>query len=170
MSDPFTLQHEGLVHVHKLLAAAFSTVIAAPDLPQLVPAARTAGGFLAGHHAMESDILFPGLRTRGRLRSTDIHFLDARDREHHELHRLTERLLAAANAPHPTKIAIVSLAQDIAARLAVHTKEEEDGLAPDRLREMITLDGLVEVSRELDAARQRATPPAQEVSVPRRQQ
>lgn len=156
MSDPFTLQHEALVHIHRLLSAAFSTVIAAPDLPELVPAARTAGGFLAGHHAMESDVLFPGLRRHGRLRSTDIHFLDACDREHHELHQLNDRLLAAASAPHPTTLAIVSLARDIAARLAVHTKEEEDGLAPERLREMITVEGFREVGREIEAARERA--------------
>ena len=160
MSDPFTLQHEGLVHVHRLLAGAFSTVIAAPDLAQLVPAARTAGGFLAGHHAMESDVLFPGLRRHGKLRSTDVAFLDAFDREHHELHLLCDRLLAAANAPHPTVIAIVSLARDIATRLAVHTKEEEDRLTPERLREMITVDGFLEVGREIDAARERATRPA----------
>lgn len=157
MPDPFALHHDGLVQVHRALADAFSTVITAPDLPTVIPAARRAGGFLGGHHMFESEGLFPGLRKRGRLRSTDVGFLDACDREHHELHLLNERMLAAANAPHPAMIAIVSLARDIAAHLAVHTKEEEAGLAPERIREMITVEEFLEIGRELEAIRLRAT-------------
>ncbi|NVB83405.1 MAG: hypothetical protein HOV81_33845 [Kofleriaceae bacterium] len=156
MTDPFALHHDGLVQVHRALSGAFATVIAAPDLPHIIPAARTAAGFLNGHHMMESEVLFPGLRKRARLRSTDVGFLDACDREHHELHLLNERLLAAATAPHPAKIAIVSLARDIATHLAIHTKEEEAGLSPERLSEVISIEGFLEIGRELEDARARA--------------
>src|SRR5690606_28163546 len=98
MSDLYVLQFEGLVTVHRALDDAFAAVAAAPPAG-VVPAARAAGGFLLGHHAAESDILFPGLRRAGRLRSTDASALDARDREHHDLHALCERLLAASAAP-----------------------------------------------------------------------
>jgi hypothetical protein len=158
MTDPYTLQHEGLVGVHRALADAFAPIVAGATTPLdvLVPQARGAASFLLAHHDMESKGLFPGLRRYGRLRSSDVSFLDACDREHHALHELCDRLLAAAAAPHPSAATIAGLARDTLAVLAPHTREEEAGLAPANLRLMIDVPGLTELGHELEAMRARA--------------
>lgn len=158
--DPFVLQYEGLVKVHQALVTALGGVAAADDLPLelLVTHARGAGGFLLGHHHAESTVLFPGLRRLGRLRSSDVAFLDAREREHHDLHALTERLLEAAAAPHPSAASISELARALLESFVPHVKEEEAGLSPDRLATMIDEAGLAEIGRELEALRAARSP------------
>ena len=158
-SDPYVAQHEGLVQVHLALGGALRTVASTPaetSLADLVPQALAAGNFLLGHHHAESAVLFPGLRRLGRLRSADVAFLDACDREHRALHDLCERLLGAAGAPHPAAPAIISLAGEVATLLSAHVAEEEAGLAPERLRAMIDLAGLEEIGRELEEIRRQA--------------
>ena len=157
MTDPFAAQHDGLVTVHRAITDAFAPIVAGIKTPLdvLVEQTRGAASFLLAHHNMESHGLFPGLRRYGRLRSADVAFLDGCDRDHHELHTLCEQLLATAAAPHPTAIALTGLARDTLALLQSHTREEEVGLAPDRLRLMIDEVGLVELGRELEAMRAR---------------
>lgn len=157
MIDLNAAHHEGLVGVHRALADAFAPLVAGtnPPLDVLVPQARGAASFLLAHHHMESDGLFPGLRRHGHLRSADLAFLDGCDREHAALHTLCDQLIAAATAPHPSAATIKSLARDTLAVLTPHTREEEAGLAPDRLRQMIELPALTELGHELDAMRAR---------------
>ena len=115
--DPFVLQHEGLVKVHQAIVSVLGRVAFASDaalaLDVLVPNALGGGRFLLGHHDAEGQVLFPGLRRLGRLKSADVAFLDARDREHHELHALCERLLGGAGAPHPDAGELVTVARAI---------------------------------------------------------
>lgn len=155
--DPFVLQHEGLVQVHQALVVALGGVAAADadglSLELLVPHALGAARFLLGHHEAESRVLFPGLRRHGRLRSADAAFLDAREREHHDLHALCERLLGAANGPHPVAREISALAREILDAFVPHVAEEEKGLSPDRLAAMIDPEGLAEIDRELTKLR-----------------
>lgn len=154
-TDPYAAMHQQLVTIHRALGAAFAEaiVIDPNDLTRLVPATAGAGGFLLGHHHAESTMLFPALRRGGRLRSTDVAFLDGLDREHHALHDLAERLVAEANAPHPRASELVTMAKEVAAAFALHIRGEESGLAPERLRTMIDLDGLAALAREQEAMR-----------------
>lgn len=154
--DLHVAHHEGLVQVHRALATALHDIgAAAPDAADaLVPHALAAGRFLLGHHHAESTILFPGLRRLGRLRSADAAFLDACDRDHHRLHALCERLLANAGAPHPVVGELSLLGREIETAFLAHAAEEEEGLAPERLRAMIGREGLEEIGRELEALRQ----------------
>ena len=155
MTDLYIAQHEGLVMVHRALASEFAPIVAGATTPleTLIPATRQAAGFLIGHHHMESDFLFAGLRRHGRLKSADIGFLDARDRDHRDIHQLCEALLATCGALHPHSATIATQARELMAILTPHTQEEEVGLAPDRLRLMIDESGLAELQRELEAAR-----------------
>jgi len=133
--DVYVAQHQGLVEVHRVLTEGLKNVTKIEEAHQL-------GGFLLGHHQVESQILFPGLRKHGRLRSTDVAFLDARDAEHRAIHHLCERFTTD-----PT------LAPEILALFVPHIEEEERGLSPDNLRAMITEAGLAEINRELEEMR-----------------
>jgi hypothetical protein len=157
MIDIYAAQHEGLVGVHRALADAFAPIVDGIRTPLdvLIPQTRGAASFLLAHHEMESTGLFPGLRRHGHLRSTDVAFLDGCDREHHTLHALCEQLIAATGASHPSAATIANLARETMAVLTPHTREEEAGLAPDRLRLMIDEAGLTALGHELEAMRTR---------------
>ena len=142
-TDLFVGLHEGLCQVHRTLLDAFTRAFAVPD-------AHAAARFLLAHHAIESEVLFTGLRRAGRLRSTDVAFLDARDREHHALHRIVEHILAS-NEPS----VVIALAGETLGLLAAHTAEEEAGLAPDRLRTIVDEPGLAAILQDADRARDR---------------
>jgi hypothetical protein len=154
-ADPYAEHHRGLVEVHHALAGSLQAVVAAADAPLdvLVPQAIAAGRFLLAHHALEDAALFPVLRRCGRLRSADAAFLDACDRAHRELHAVCERMVASATAPHPSGQEIASLARETSKTLAAHVLEEEAGLAPERMRAMLSPEGLVELHREVESAR-----------------
>lgn len=155
MTDVYEAHHAGLVGVHRALADAFAPLVAGAHTPLeiLVPQARGATSFLLAHHEMESKGLFPGLRRYGKLRSADVAFLDACDREHQALHALCDHLFAAVTALHPVATTITNLARDIMAVLAPHTREEETVLTPERLRLVITEPDFAELGRELEAMR-----------------
>jgi hypothetical protein len=110
---------------------------------------RGAGNFLLAHHTIESEALFPVLRREGRLRSADVAFLDPLDRAHHELHGLCTRMLDAGPG------SAGSLARATLELLLDHVAEEEVGLAPDRMRLLITPDVFDEIQRAGDALRER---------------
>ena len=144
--DPYIAGHEGLVDIHRRIAAAFEAAIATPTDLAIV---RGAGSFLLAHHTIESEVLFPILRREGRLRSADVSFLDPFDRAHHELHGLCERLLEAGPG------SAGSLARAIKEVLLDHVAEEEVGLAPERMRCLIGVHVFDEVQREGDRLRER---------------
>jgi hypothetical protein len=151
--DAFVLSHQGLVEVHRAIVSSLDAVMGASTLDLVVAHALASARFLLGHHDAESRVLFPGLRRLGQLRSTDVAFLDACDRDHRMLHELCERLAGAASAPHPSSSDVSTIAREIAASFRMHIVEEEAGLAPDQLRTMITLEGLSEIGRELESLR-----------------
>jgi SpoVK/Ycf46/Vps4 family AAA+-type ATPase len=136
--DPYVAAFEGLLDTHRKIREALEAAIAAPtDLARM----RGAGNFLLAHHTIESEALFPVLRREGRLRSADVAFLDPLDRAHHELHGLCTRMLDAGPG------SAGSLARATLELLIDHVAEEEAGLAPDRLRLLITPAGFEEVQR-----------------------
>ena len=146
MVDVYTEGFQGLVEIHRRIAGTFEEAIAKPAN---VPVAHGAASFLLAHHTMESEILFPALRRAGRLRSVDCAFIDPLDRAHHELHGMAERLLAAG--PSSTG----SLAKAIHEMLLDHVAEEEAGLAPERMRLLVTAEDLSQIQRDADALRDR---------------
>jgi hemerythrin-like domain-containing protein len=158
MSDVYTLQFEGLVTVHRAIDGALQSVVDAATEPLVVLVQRTRGaaGFLLAHHDMESDVLFPALRRYGRLRSTDVSALDARDREHRDLHELCDRLAGAVDRSAPDAAYVAALAAETRDRLRAHVADEEQTLAAARLREMVSIDELAAINRELDAFREKA--------------
>lgn len=156
--DLYAAHHNGLVEVHQALLGSLRAVADAGETTSLevfVPQALAAGSFLLAHHEAESTVLFPVLRRAGQLRSTDVAFLDACDRDHAALHALCDKLVAAASAPHPSVTQIRAIASETAKRLSAHVTEEEAGLAPDRFREMLSLDGLAELGREMEEFRRK---------------
>jgi hypothetical protein len=144
--DLYEQHHTNLVRVHAALGDALRAIVDAPT-------AIAAGQFLLGHHHAESAVLFPGLRRHGRLASDDVAFLDARDREHTELHGLCERLLGEAGRGAPRTLELRTIAGAILMRFLPHIAEEEEGLAPERLRRLIQPAGLAELGREMEALR-----------------
>jgi hypothetical protein len=153
--DIYIAQYEGIVGVHHALEAAFAPLAAGASAPLdvLIPQTRSAASFLLAHHEMESSGLFPGLRRHGNLRSTDLASLAARDLEHIDIHRLADELLATTSALHPHSATIAAQARELVALLAPHTREEELALTPERLREMISIEGLTALGAELEAMR-----------------
>jgi hypothetical protein len=121
--DPHHAFAERLVFVHQSLLFALERLIATPD-DALISLYVT---FLDGHHDAEEHGLFPALRAAGRMRSTDVAFLDARESEHRDVARLT-RALEREGIRHGAELHAV---------LASHLVIEEQGLTAARLREMI---------------------------------
>ncbi|WP_394841931.1 hemerythrin domain-containing protein [Pendulispora brunnea] len=157
--DPYVAHDIHLRRVHQALLARIRELgesgappgSAAPtDLPDRVIFACKA---LLFHHHAESTGLFPRLRRAGRLRSADIAFLDACDRDHVTIHVVTQRLLAEGEAPHPRPSEIATLAREIAAHFDPHAADEEAGLAPERLRAMIPAEELEAMAREASRPR-----------------
>lgn len=150
--DLYDLQFEGLVRVHGMLATELGHVANGSALPleDLVKQTLGAAHFLLGHHHMEDTILFPGLRNLGTGAGE---FLDERDREHHVIHSLAERLLDRAKAPHPKPNELTTVAAELLQTLTQHVQLEERGLAPESLRRIITLPRFSEVVAKIDAER-----------------
>lgn len=151
--DPFLAHHEGLLRVHGALAGAVGALVRSVTGERLVPHARDIARFLLGHHAAEDEVLFPGLRRSSRLRTTDVAFLDACDAQHRRLHALCDRLRAEASAAYPREAEVRAIATELEAALEPHLRDEEAGLAPGRLREMIDRAALEALGRELEARR-----------------
>ena len=156
--DPYVAHDLQLRRVHGALLAWLRELTApAPATTAEARAARAteACGALLFHHRAESTVLFPHLRSAGRLRSTDVAFLDGCERDHRALHALCERLRATATAPHLDALELARLARELETALAAHVADEEAGLAPDRLRTMITPEGLADLAGIAEVARAR---------------
>ncbi|MBX3230706.1 MAG: hemerythrin domain-containing protein [Labilithrix sp.] len=149
MSDPFVAYHEGLVAVHRALAEELRR-LADVDTAD-VARAHGVGGFLLGHHHVESAIVFPGLRRHGRLRSTDVAFLDARDAEHVAVEAACRQLAAMSASASASAADIARLGAELLAMFEPHVAAEEDGLRPAVLRTMISREGLDAIGREVQA-------------------
>ncbi len=156
--DPFVAHHDGRLRVHAALVAGVRALVQPVTLDLLVPQALGVCRFLLGHHIAEDEVLFPSLRRSSRLRSTDVVFLDACDLQHRELHSLCDHLREAASGPHPQVTVIRSIATELEAALTRHVCEEEAGLVPECLREMIDRAGLDALGREIEAVRRRFAP------------
>jgi hemerythrin len=89
--------HAGLLQVHGELRQQASAILAGAtdDRASWSSVDRVIEGFcehLDNHHRSEDVFFFPAFRAAGKLRSTDIAFLDARDDEHLAIVRLVGEL------------------------------------------------------------------------------
>src|SRR3954447_21490373 len=93
MKTVYTNFHHALVQVHGDLLAGAARIEAAATAGDDLH--RVTEGFcqtLLDHHKAEDRFSFPAFRAAGRLRSSDVAFLAARDAEHVDIHRLCVEL------------------------------------------------------------------------------
>jgi iron-sulfur cluster repair protein YtfE (RIC family) len=153
--------HAGLLRVHGELRQQASAILAAAAGDGRVP--TSAGQLIAGfcenlenHHRSEDVFFFPAFRAAGRLRSTDIAFLDARDDEHAALVRLVGELRPLAVRVHHRSLlqatwrgSIQRLVTELTDIANPHFAAEESVLTPDHVTEMISARDLGEVYRDM---------------------
>jgi hypothetical protein len=141
MNDPYA-DHDRLLREHHALLRARARSLLVPTADLLQRAALAVRAILFHHHT-EATVFFPYLRRA----HADVAFLDPLDIEHRDLAALCERI---ARAPYED---IGPIARDLVPLLDTHTADEEIGLAPERLRTLISAAGLVEVARETETLR-----------------
>src|ERR1700745_1348142 len=137
MSTVYTNFHRGLLQVHGELREAAGQIGAGaagdgPPQPLIAAFCQT----LLDHHRSEDRFFFPAFRAAGRLRSSDVAFLAARDAEHLWIHRLCLALRALGEeAPGgaPWRQAVAARARELGAASAPHFAEEEATLTPAHL-------------------------------------
>jgi hypothetical protein len=150
--------HRGLVQVHGELREGASGIEAAVAQDDELTRRRVAGFCLAllNHHKAEDVFLFPAFRAAGRLKTSDVGFLAARDREHVEIHRLClelrdvgKRLRREEGAGAAWRASVTRLISDLAAASSPHFAEEEAVLTPAHVATMISGRDLVAVYRDM---------------------
>jgi hypothetical protein len=145
--------HRGLLQVHGELREGAGQIEAAARgaVAEDVVTAPIAGfcQTLLDHHKAEDRFFFPAFRA-GRLRSSDLAFLDARNAEHRDIHRLCLELReAGARQLAGWRLAVARLAGELAVLSAPHFAAEEAALTPQHLPALISADGLVSVYRDM---------------------
>jgi len=151
--------HRGLVQIHDELRGGARAIADAAGNDRDTNAAaikRLVSGFcqrLLDHHRSEDAFLFPAFRKAGRLRSSDVAFLDARDREHVTIHRLCLAIRDAGTrgdpASKPGRGTLASLVAELSTVSAPHFATEEHTLVPAHLAEIITSQELGRVYRDM---------------------
>lgn len=111
---------------------------------------------LENHHRSEDVFFFPAFRAAGRLRSTDMAFLDARDNEHlalvrliGELRQVTKRNLAGSLNTTRWRGSVRQLITEITDIANPHFAAEESVLTAGHVAEMITARELVDVYKDM---------------------
>jgi hypothetical protein len=150
--------HRGLVQVHSELREGASSIEAAVAQDDDLTG-RLVAGFcvtLLNHHKAEDVFLFPAFRAAGRLRTSDVGFLAARDREHVDIHRLCLELRDAGkrhqgggDGAAAWRASVTRLIRDLAAASLPHFAEEEAVLTPAHVATMISGGELVAVYRDM---------------------
>jgi hypothetical protein len=147
--------HRGLVGVHgELREGAAQVEAGALGAAADAEVAASIRGFcqtLLDHHKSEDRFFFPAFRAAGRLRSSDVAFLDARDAEHGDIHRLCLALRDGAgdNRGARWRSAAAQVARDLAALSLPHFAAEEATLTPRHLATLIAPGDLVRVYRDM---------------------
>ena len=152
--------HAALVQVHRELAEGVAKILeSAPDPANDAATDRIVMTFtetLFGHHKAEDAFFFPAFRSAGRLRSSDVAFLAARDAEHADIHRLCEdlkktsgdHLRGALSAAH-WRGTLMAAASELGALSTPHFELEESTLTAAHLATLISVPELVQVYRDM---------------------
>lgn len=149
-----------LITVHRELRACLDRIIRRSSGEQAAPFLEMAefvqlfAVFLLGHHQGEDEFIFAALRRHGRLRSSDVAFLEARGQEHQDVHRLCDALLrscgaAPADGGRGRMAELARISTDLRSMLGPHLGAEEAGLTAEHLAEMVPEEVLVEAQREM---------------------
>jgi hypothetical protein len=151
MTTVFDSFHRGLVQVHRELREGAAQIAAAAGATDDRMVQSLIAGFcqtLLDHHKSEDRFFFPAFRAGGRLRSSDVAFLDARDAEHRDIHRLC---LELRDGPRTGgwRTAAAGIARELAALSAPHFAVEEATLTPRHLPALIAPQALVNVFRDM---------------------
>lgn len=152
---PFDHFYDGLLQVHRELqrGAAEILTVASHENSNRTVAYRMIAAFceeLENHHRSEDVFFFPAFRVAGRLRSTDIAFLDTRDDEHLVLVRLVGELKELTRHRSGTWAATTRrLITEVADVADPHFAAEESVLTPKHVAEMITERELGSVYRDM---------------------
>lgn len=135
--------HRRFVVAHDELRERMAAVVKAasresePSLRQQVEAYADR---LLRHHRAEDEFVFPAFRSAGRLRSSDVAFLEARDAEHRDVHHLCIELrdtVAKDRTPHE-RTRVARLADELAALTTPHYEAEESVLTVSHLQTLLT--------------------------------
>jgi Hemerythrin HHE cation binding domain len=153
--------HVGLLQVHGELRQQASAILAGAtdDRASWTSVDRLIAGFcehLDNHHRSEDVFFFPAFRATGKLRSTDIAFLDARDDEHLAIVRLVGELRMLSGRERAESL-IRSGWRGSARRLVTelteiadpHFAAEESVLTAQHVAEMISARDLGDVYRAM---------------------
>jgi hypothetical protein len=153
--------HIGLVQVHDELRQGVNSI-----LDGLVNIANNANSVdilitsfsetLLNHHKSEDSFFFPAFRISGRLRSSDIAFLDARDLEHQDIHRLCLELRKLSDnhlhgmiTTSDFCISVKSVITDLGSISLPHFEIEEITLTSEHVATIITSKELESVYRDM---------------------
>jgi iron-sulfur cluster repair protein YtfE (RIC family) len=111
---------------------------------------------LLDHHKSEDSFFFPAFRNAGRMRSADVAFLDARDAEHRDVHRLCLELRDVSSAHRRSALAtrawrteVRRLAAELAILAAPHFRIEESTLTAEHVALLLTPAELIDVYRDM---------------------
>jgi hypothetical protein len=150
--------HRGLLQVHGELREGAARIVAsvAPDGAAGDTATLIAGfcQTLLDHHKSEDRFFFPAFRGAGGLRSSDVAFLEQRDAEHLEIHRLCLELQelgqrGGSEVTSAWRASVGKVAGDLAAASLPHFAEEEATLTPTHVATLLSSQQLVNVFRDM---------------------
>lgn len=150
--------HRSLLQVHGELRTGVDGILAA-----VARNASGTGGLIASfceellnHHHAEDAFFFPSFRAAGRLRSSDVAFLDARDAEHRDVHRLCLELRDVARrhvqgevADDAWRATVTRTAGELSAISIPHFAAEESALTAPHVATLITAEELTAVYRDM---------------------
>lgn len=92
--------YNGLLAVHVELRGALTGIVSSVSQDRfgrnLDAQIQHFSANLKNHHKSEDRFFFPAFRESGRMRSSDLAFLEARDKEHEDILRLCQELRNAA--------------------------------------------------------------------------
>ncbi len=156
---PFEAFHRGLVHVHADLRGRLSAILSRIEASETTGTDRAIASFcseLENHHHAEAAFIFPAFRAAGRLRSFDVAFLDARDAEHVDIHRLCLEMRDASRAHRRDvlstkawRASLLRLGGELQYLSLPHFAIEESTLTAAHVAEMMTARELAAMHRDM---------------------
>ena len=153
--------HKGLIQVHQELRHGAQAILDLAAADPRVPGdmAKLIAVFsetLLNHHKSEDAFFFPAFRAAGRLRSSDIAFLDARDAEHVGIHRLCVELRDLAARHERRAVATpnwyastAGLVAELRSLSLPHFESEERALTPAHVADLISEPELAHIYRDM---------------------
>lgn len=153
--------HKGLVQVHDELRQGAASILDGLAILENDAIATDQLIFsfsetLLNHHKSEDRFFFPSFRAAGRLRPSDAAFLDARDSEHLDIHRLclelreiTARHRHGAITTPDWRISAKGVITNLSSISIPHFEIEEATLTSEHVATIITSKELARVYRDM---------------------